>query len=101
MRLSIINVLAQCPGPKTSSTDILQGHKLMMRSQLDCYDPRLPGTGVFDIKTRACWPIRHDRANYMVSRQLCQRDSAEPLMQANSVYEIWKEQGWAQSYERE
>jgi hypothetical protein len=37
-----------------------------MRSQLDCYDPRLPGTGVFDIKTRACLSLRHDRANYEV-----------------------------------
>ncbi|RYF86567.1 MAG: hypothetical protein EOO00_13125 [Chitinophagaceae bacterium] len=39
----------------------------MMRSQLDCQDDRLPGSGVFDIKTRACLPIRHDRANYLVS----------------------------------
>lgn len=36
---------------------------LLMRSQLDCYDPRLPGTGVFDIKTRATLPIRMDVAN--------------------------------------
>jgi hypothetical protein len=40
---------------------------LLMRSQLDCHDPRLPGHGVFDIKTRACLPIRHDRANWIVS----------------------------------
>ena len=40
--------------------------KLLMRSQLDCHDPRLPGNGVFDIKTRACAPIRHDRANFAV-----------------------------------
>ena len=44
----------------------MQSGSLMMRSQLDCYDPRLPGTGVFDIKTRACLPIRYDRANYIV-----------------------------------
>jgi hypothetical protein len=56
-----------------------------MRSQLDCFDARLPGTGVFDIKTRACFPIRHDRANY----------------KANSVYDIWQEKGYTQSYERE
>lgn len=56
-----------------------------MRSQLDCYDPRLPGTGVFDIKTRACLPIRHDRANWV----------------ANSVYEITDEKGYIRSFERE
>jgi Mitochondrial protein Pet127 len=32
----------------------------MMRSQLDCYDPRLPGTGMFDLKTRAVCAVRHD-----------------------------------------
>jgi len=37
-----------------------------MRSQLDCYDSRLPGTGVFDIKTRACLPIRLDILNFEV-----------------------------------
>jgi hypothetical protein len=41
----------------------------MMRSQLDCQDDRLPGSGVFDVKTRACLPIRHDRGNYVVSLQ--------------------------------
>lgn len=35
-----------------------------MRSQLDCVDPRLPGTGVFDLKTRAVLPIRLDLMNY-------------------------------------
>ena len=37
-----------------------------MRSQLDCYDSRLPGTGIFDIKTRAAFPIRLDIMNYQV-----------------------------------
>lgn len=37
---------------------------VVMRSQLDCIDPRLPGTGVFDIKTRAAVPIRLDILNY-------------------------------------
>ncbi|KAH7924960.1 Pet127-domain-containing protein [Leucogyrophana mollusca] len=36
----------------------------VMRSQLDCVDNRLPGTGVFDIKTRAAVPIRLDMLNY-------------------------------------
>lgn len=38
-----------------------------MRAQLDCRDPRLPGSGVFDIKTRAVAPIRLDVHNYKVS----------------------------------
>ncbi|KAF3483732.1 mitochondrial membrane protein [Arthroderma uncinatum] len=32
----------------------------LMRSQLDAYDPRLPGTGMFDLKTRAVVSIRMD-----------------------------------------
>lgn len=42
-----------------------------MRSQLDCYDSRLPGTGVFDIKTRAALPIRLDNLNFRVRQYLC------------------------------
>ena len=41
-----------------------QSAKFVMRSQLDCQDRRLPGTGVFDIKTRAALPIRLDLLNY-------------------------------------
>lgn len=37
---------------------------LLMRSQLDAHDPRLPGTGVFDLKTRAVVSIRMDHAGY-------------------------------------
>lgn len=33
---------------------------ILMRSQLDCYDSRLPGTGMFDLKTRAVCAVRHD-----------------------------------------
>ncbi|KAI9371677.1 mitochondrial protein Pet127-domain-containing protein [Aspergillus egyptiacus] len=36
----------------------------MMRSQLDAYDPRLPGTGMFDLKTRAVVSIRMDARNF-------------------------------------
>lgn len=32
----------------------------ILRSQLDAYDARLPGTGVFDLKTRAVAAVRHD-----------------------------------------
>ena len=40
--------------------------KFAMRSQLDCYNPRLPGSGVFDIKTRAVVAIRQDVYNHVV-----------------------------------
>jgi hypothetical protein len=43
-----------------------QSEKFVMRSQLDCHDSRLPGTGVFDIKTRAAVPLRLDLLNYEV-----------------------------------
>ena len=36
----------------------------LMRSQLDAHDPRLPGTGMFDLKTRAVLSIRMDIENY-------------------------------------
>jgi hypothetical protein len=36
----------------------------LMRSQLDAYDARLPGTGMFDLKTRAVVSIRMDTKNY-------------------------------------
>lgn len=35
----------------------------LMRSQLDAYDPRLPGTGMYDLKTRAVVSVRMDGAN--------------------------------------
>ena len=35
----------------------------LMRSQLDAYDPRLPGTGMFDLKTRAVVSIRMTMAD--------------------------------------
>ncbi|TPX24664.1 hypothetical protein DIZ76_010098 [Coccidioides immitis] len=35
----------------------------LMRAQLDAYDPRLPGTGMFDLKTRAVVSIRMDAKN--------------------------------------
>jgi hypothetical protein len=56
-----------------------------MRSQLDCHDPRLPGTGVFDLKTRAVLPVRMDRLNY----------------KQHSTYLIRTLQGEMESFERE
>jgi hypothetical protein len=56
-----------------------------MRSQLDCVDKRLPGTGVFDIKTRAALPIRIDQLNW----------------EENSGYQIRQLTGPMESFERE
>jgi len=43
-------------GPETYHYSTLG--KFMMRSQLDAYDPRIPGTGMFDLKTRAVVSVR-------------------------------------------
>lgn len=57
----------------------------MMRSQLDAYDPRLPGTGIFDLKTRAVVSIRMDAINY----------------KKGMGYEIRQRLGQWESFERE
>lgn len=58
---------------------------LLMRAQLDAYDRRVPGTGVFDIKTRAVVSIR------MHSRDV----------QKGLGYEIRRRFGQWESFERE
>ncbi|PHH60659.1 hypothetical protein CDD81_1380 [Ophiocordyceps australis] len=58
---------------------------LLMRSQLDAKDPRLPGAGIFDLKTRAVVSIRMDVRGY----------------QKGVGYEIRKPFGEWQSFERE
>ncbi|THH10463.1 hypothetical protein EW145_g1312 [Phellinidium pouzarii] len=62
-----------------------QSKTFVMRSQLDCHDPRLPGTGVFDIKTRAALPIRIDTLNF----------------KENSSYLIQSLHGSIKSFDRE
>lgn len=57
----------------------------MMRSQLDAQDPRLPGSGVFDLKTRAVVSIRMDVKGY----------------EKGVGYEIRKRFGQWESFERE
>ncbi|KAI0269903.1 mitochondrial protein Pet127-domain-containing protein [Gloeopeniophorella convolvens] len=59
--------------------------KFITRSQLDCFDHRLPGTGVFDIKTRAALSIRHDTLNH----------------EESSGYQISTFKGLAESFEKE
>lgn len=57
----------------------------MMRSQLDAYDPRIPGTGTFDLKTRAVVSIRMDARGF----------------HKGLGYEIRKRFGQWESFERE
>ena len=57
----------------------------LMRSQLDAHDSRLPGTGMFDLKTRAVISIRMDVQNY----------------EQGVGYQIKDRQGPYESYERE
>lgn len=58
----------------------------LMRSQLDCYDPRLPGTGTFDLKTRLVCAVRHDISH------------TEKFL---TGYKIFKNNGVYESFERE
>ncbi|GEQ69099.1 hypothetical protein JCM33374_g2770 [Metschnikowia sp. JCM 33374] len=57
----------------------------LMRSQLDCYDSRLPGNGTFDLKTRAAASIRYDKSTKA----------------SDSAYQIWKLNGNIESFQRE
>ena len=57
----------------------------LMRSQLDAHDSRLPGTGMFDLKTRAVVSIRMDVSHY----------------EQGLGYQIKSRQGEWESYERE
>ncbi|EKV12300.1 Mitochondrial mRNA processing protein, putative [Penicillium digitatum PHI26] len=59
--------------------------KFLMRSQLDAYDPRLPGTGMFDLKTRAVVSIRMEATEH----------------ERGMGYEIRRRYGKWESYERE
>jgi hypothetical protein len=40
----------------------------LLRSQLDAHDPRLPGTGMFDLKTRAVISVRMDTSSFEEGR---------------------------------
>ncbi|KFY25829.1 hypothetical protein V493_04429 [Pseudogymnoascus sp. VKM F-4281 (FW-2241)] len=57
----------------------------LMRSQLDAHDPRLPGTGMYDLKTRAVVSIRRDATDF----------------EEGLGYEITSRHGDYDSYERE
>lgn len=70
---------------KPESYHYTEFEDFVMRSQLDAYDPRLPGTGIYDLKTRAVVSIRMDAINYKKGRP----------------YEIMKRTGEWESFERE
>ena len=74
-----------------------------MRSQLDCVDPRLPGSGVFDIKTRAAMPLRLDNLNFKVSARvfLPPQLNLKLSLQENSGYLITSLHGAFNSFDRE
>lgn len=57
----------------------------LMRAQLDAHDPRLPGTGMFDLKTRAVVSVRMDTQNY----------------ELGVGYQIKTDRGKFESFERE
>lgn len=59
--------------------------KFLLRSQLDAHDPRLPGTGMFDLKTRAVVGVRMILSEY----------------EKGLGYQIKNRQGTWESYERE
>lgn len=57
---SLEEFLTDQPPEKQESYHYSKIDDFILRSQLDSYDPKLPGTGVFDLKTRAVAAIRHD-----------------------------------------
>lgn len=57
----------------------------LMRSQLDAYDPRLPGSGIFDLKTRAVVSIRMNHNEF----------------EEGAGYQLRRAQGQWESFERE
>lgn len=71
--------------PAPNTYNYLAYGDFLMRSQLDCYDPRLPGNGTFDLKTRAVCAIRYDRSS----------DASK------CDYQVWKTSGEFESFERE
>lgn len=72
--------------PETNTYHYARMGRFLMRSQLDCYDSRLPGTGTFDLKTRAVAGVRHDLAH---------------VEKNNTNYSLLRTMGEYESYERE
>ncbi|AGO11795.1 AaceriADR023Cp [[Ashbya] aceris (nom. inval.)] len=75
-------------GHVTSAFRFSKHGSFLLRSQLDAHDPKLPGTGVFDLKTRAVAAVRHD-LDYVSQN-------------GNSTgYQLMQRSGQFESYERE
>lgn len=58
-----------CALDVSSYASVSQHNRFLMRSQLDCHSSLLPGSGVFDIKTRAAVPVRYDLRRYRASHR--------------------------------
>jgi hypothetical protein len=78
---------ADKPKPEGNGYHYTKFDSILVRSQLDAHDDRLPGTGIFDIKTRAVLPIR--------------MDSLETNQEIGKNYEIKQLHGEFESFERE
>lgn len=83
LRLDAAAPPAAASGPDTFHYSTLGD--FLMRSQLDAHDPRLPGTGMFDLKTRAVVSVRMDVTNFHLG----------------SGYQIKTLKGQWESFERE
>ena len=57
-RRTVPEQAAEPPRPEPEAYHYTESGDFLLRSQLDAYDPRLPGTGMFDLKTRAVVTIR-------------------------------------------
>ena len=75
------------PEPTSNAYHYTKFGSVLIRSQLDAHDDRLPGTGMFDIKTRAALPIR--------------MDGLETKQHIGRNYEIKQLHGQYESFERE
>ncbi|CAE6509457.1 unnamed protein product [Rhizoctonia solani] len=72
--------LAESAGvPKREAYRYSMSKSMVLRSQLDCADSRLPGTGVFDLKTRAAISVRRDMWNIEIGSGYQIRSTTGPL----------------------
>ncbi|KAF8744306.1 Pet127 protein, partial [Rhizoctonia solani] len=65
--------------PKREAYRYSMSKSMVLRSQLDCSDSRLPGTGVFDLKTRAAISVRRDVWNIEIGSGYQIRSTTGPL----------------------
>ncbi|CAE6347584.1 unnamed protein product [Rhizoctonia solani] len=65
--------------PKREAYRYSMSKSMVLRSQLDCADTRLPGTGVFDLKTRAAISVRRDVWNIEIGSGYQIRSATGPL----------------------